>query len=135
MLGVISPQAVPAAHIKLLDEKMTARLEEVADGLNLTDHADQCTFIGRIEQLSDLVSEEVSAANLALEYLLVSEELVIGEVCIEVRQHYDVCPSRRLHLTMEAHARRQQECLRHKHQEQRSLRTLEFREPLQVAAS
>ena len=135
MLGVMLSQEVPAEHVKLLDEEKTARLEALAAGLDLNDHADQRAFVERIERASGLESEEGSAADMALEYLLIVHGLVIGDVCIEVRQHPDACPNRRIHLAKEAHARRKQECAQRRRQEQQKLRKLEFRDPLLTAAS
>ena len=108
------PNAVPEnntvelaePHVRLVDQQLEAWCDELTHGLNLTKSTNQMEVLNWLEGAPELVPDGFLAADVALEYLLVSKGLTAAEVTPRIKCAPGVNTARRMHWAVESHQRR-----------------------------
>ena len=105
-------QPTQSNHDRLLGQPEVSRLKRLAVGLDLSCEVAQRELVRRIEMSPGLVPGRASATDVAIEFLITTEELRITDICSGLRMDQRTNPARRTHLAIEAHKRFQQSSVR-----------------------
>ena len=98
--GLVEP------HAKLVDQQLEAWCDELTHELDMTKSTNQMEVLNWLEGAPELVPDGFVAADVALEYLLVSKGLTAAEVTPRIKCAPGVNTARRMHWAVESHQRR-----------------------------
>lgn len=111
-------QSIHPNHVKLLGQTEVARLSKLRKGLDLSKHDEQVKLFDRVQEHPEIIKaigkrpefkgHGISAADVTIEFLIVTEGVAMGAIAPELRLNPGVNSDRRLHLAKEAHERLKQ---------------------------
>lgn len=133
-VGIDSTTAT-VSHEKLLSQDDLTRYDEALGdiGLDFTYSDDQEYLVewfeGMFEEEPSLAPVGASAADVAIEFLLIGKGLVASEVSRKVMCHPEANSARRLHVVREAHEHREDELRQERQQRLHAQAQLNFVAP------